>query len=290
MFRIKVKTLNLKIMKRLFVALVLMISFMAAAGQAIHVEKKGKGPAVLFLPGFTSPGSVWNETITNLKGSYESHVVSYAGFNGLKPIGTPWYESIRNELIEYIGQENISDIIVIGHSMGGNLAVDIAAALPDKVSDLVLVESIPCMLELMMPGVPASSLQYDSPYNQQVLAMNDDALRQMAGQMSQNMTLDASKAVMLTQWAVEADRKTYVYGYTDLLKLDLRDKLKSVHSKTLILGSAFPDKNLVQGNYEKQYANLASKEIRIVDNSRHFIMFDQPQWLYDNINTFLDQK
>src|SRR5690606_34210455 len=113
------------------------------------------GNPVLFLPGFTTPGSVWQETIDNLDEEAESHVVSYAGFNGIEPIDTPWYSSLKAELIRYIEKEKLNNVSIIGHSMGGMLAVDIAASLPDRVDKLILVDAIPCMRELMMPGVSA---------------------------------------------------------------------------------------------------------------------------------------
>jgi len=87
---------------------------------------------------------------------------------------------------------------------------------------------------------------------------------------------------------VKADRETYVYGYTDLLKLDFRETLKEIKTETLILGAAFPDLNTIKANYEKQYSNLENKELLIIENSKHFIMFDQSEWLIEQINTFLD--
>lgn len=277
-------------MNKLIIALaLLLITTTGYSQQAIHVTKSGKGDPVIFLPGFTTPGSVWNETIQHITHQKEFHVVSYAGFDGLAPIAMPWYDPIKQQLIEYIKRENLSNITVIGHSMGGNLAIELAAELPDRVKSLVLVDSIPCMRELMMPGVPASSLQYDSPYNNQLLAMPADAFAQMANSMSQNMTLDQSKIALLTEWAVKADRKTYVYGYTDLLKLDLRDKLPMIKAETLILGATFPNKEVVLSNFNKQYANLKSKEIVLADNSKHFIMFDQPEWFYGHINNFMSK-
>lgn len=118
------------------ITLVLVVQ-LAYSQQAIVVEKNGAGTALLFLPGFSTPGTVWNETIENLDGNYESHIVSYAGFNGLSPIEFPWYEAVKKELVAYIKKEKLSDITLIGHSMGGNLAVDVAAALPGQIKGLV---------------------------------------------------------------------------------------------------------------------------------------------------------
>ncbi|GAB3180383.1 alpha/beta hydrolase [Telluribacter humicola] len=260
-----------------------------AQPQAIRVVKKGKGTAVLFLPGFTSPGSVWNETIRHLP-RVESHVVSYAGFNGIPPVETPWYPRLRQELLDYIKQEKLDNLTLIGHSMGGNLAVDIAAALPDRVTKLVLVDAIPCMRALMMPGVPASQISYENSYNKQMLEMPDAQFAQMAAGMAANMTSNKAMADTLARWTLEAHRPTYVYGYTDLLKLDLREVLPSVKAKVLILGASFPDEKVVLENFQKQYAGLPAKTIHIAPASRHFIMFDQPDWLYGKIDAFLKNE
>lgn len=276
-------------MKRLSFMILMLLTQLSFGQSAIQVTTSGQGEPVLFLPGFTTPGSVWDETVQNLVAPHESHLVTYAGFGELAPIDTPWYEPIRQQLIEYVEENNLTNLTLIGHSMGGNLAVDLAAALPDRVSSLILVESIPCMREMMMPGVPASSLQYDSPYNQQMLNMPDDAFQKMAGNMAQNMTTNAAYMDTIANWTMQADRETYVYGYTDLLKLDLRDKLSEIDAPTLILGAgaAYPDKAMIQTNYENQYANLRSKEIVMADESKHFIMFDQPEWFYQQVNNFL---
>ena len=254
---------------------------------AIKTVTIGNGKPLLFFPGFTVPGSIWKETIENLTLKRKSYLFSYAGFNGNKPIEMPWYSTIKNSIIEYIRVNNLSDIIIIGHSMGGNLAVDIASELPNKVSKIVIVEALPCMREVMMPNVPAESLYYESPYNKQMLEMDNKQFENMAKMMASNMTLNTEKTDILTSWILEADRKTWVYGYTDLLKLDLRNKLSKIKCETLILGAPYQSKEIAKENYEKQYANLPNKVIKMASNSKHFIMFDQAEWFYKTINDFL---
>ncbi|MGZ8504063.1 MAG: alpha/beta fold hydrolase [Flavitalea sp.] len=278
-------------MKTLLIAFALFIASQATFGQppAIKIQRSGKGMPVLFLPGFTTPGTVWNETIRNLPTGTEAFTVSYAGFNGMTPIDTPWYPALKQELIEFIEKENLSNLTIIGHSMGGNLAVDLAAALPSRISKLILVDAIPCMRELMLPGVPVEQIQYKNPYNDQQLKMADEPFKQMATMMAGNMTVNASKVDTLVKWILEADRETYVYGYTDLLKLDLRPALKNIKAKTLILGATFPNAEITGKTFENQYANLENKTIYLAGNSKHFIMFDQPSWLYEKINTFISK-
>lgn len=278
-------------MKKLMLLLLVIGAWSQVIGQssAIRVQKSGKGAPIIFMPGFITPGSVWDETIKNLNGKYESHQVSYAGFNGIAPIPMPWYDAIKKELVSYIKTNKLTNIRLIGHSMGGNLAVDIAAELGTSIDRIIIVDALACMRELMMPGVPAEVLQYESPYNKQMLESPADAFEKNATMMAESMTSNKEKQPVLKSWILEADRKTYVYGYTDLLKLDLRPVLASIKVPVLILGAPFPSKEIVVPNYEKQYANLTNKKIEIAPEGRHFIMFDQPQWLYGQVNTFLAQ-
>ena len=79
----------------------------------------------------------------------------------------------------------------------------------------------------------------------------------------------------------------WVYGYTDLLKLDLRETLSEIKCETLIIGASFPNKEVAKENFEKQYEKLPNKVIKMAPNSKHFIMYDQPVWFYNTLNNFL---
>lgn len=275
-------------MKTILFALLLCCSvFAQAQTPAIHIEKIGKGTPVIFLPGFITPGSVWKETVQNLKGKHEAYLVSYAGFNGNAPIPMPWYATIKKELVDYIKVNKLKHVKLIGHSMGGNLAVDIASEVGDVVDKIIIVDALSCMREMMMPGVPAEALQYESPYNKQILEQSAEVFAKNADMMAQGMTSVTEKQALIKSWILEADRTTYVYGYTDLLKLDLRPALLNIKVPVLILGAPFPNKEVVTPTFEKQYVNLTNKTLEIAPGGRHFIMFDQPEWLYTQINTFL---
>jgi pimeloyl-ACP methyl ester carboxylesterase len=276
-------------MKKFIILVLLYLAGTIAQAQnkAIEVITTGEGIPVLFLPGFSCPGSVWDETVAQLPGGFQAHQVTYAGFGGVAPIAMPWYASLKNDLIAYIKDQKFENLCIIGHSMGGNLATTLAAELPEQVTKLLLVDAIPCMREIMMPGVTAEQITYESPYSNQLLEMDEAALKQYAQMMASNMTNNKSDVEKIVNYIVSADRKTYVYGYIDLLKLDLRNELPHIKADVFILGATFPNKEAVQANYEKQYAKLAKKEMVFANNSKHFIMFDEPDWFYEQTNTFL---
>lgn len=263
------------------------ISTAGKAQQPIKITRKGKGTPVLLLPGFACPGRVWDSAILHLKGKYEFHVVDYAGFNGIAPIGFPWYDSVRMALFGYIKQLKSKKIILIGHSMGGTLALEAAAAFPGKIQKVVTADGIPCIREIMMPGIKASQLSYSSGYNKTQLSMGENEFTKTVSFMAAGMTNRNDKRDTLVKWMLEADRKTYVYGYTDLLKTDARPVLSKIKAKVLILAASFPDIGTVQANLDKQFENLSSKSVHIMAGTKHFIFFDDPQTFYSLVNKFL---
>ncbi len=257
---------------------------------AIQVKTSGKGQPVFLLPGFTCPGAVWDETVSRLKGDHQFLQVSYAGFGGQAPIETPWYESIKKELMGYITSHKLSAVTIIGHSMGGTLALDLAADLPaGVVKSIVVVDGLPCMRAVMMPGVSGDQLQYKSPYNDQLIAMKEEPFLKNAQMYARQMTNVEGKQAVLTDYAVKADRKTYVYGYTDLLKMDIRPSLSRIKVPALILAASFPNKEMVEKTMNSQFESLPNKTIEIVPESRHFIFFDQSEWFYNRINNCLNK-
>lgn len=269
--------------------LLFMLSATTAFSQhkAVYTEKTGEGPVVIFLPGFTTPGDIWEENILRLDKDYTAITVSYAGFNGLPAIDMPWYETIVSELKTYIEEEDIQQFSLVGHSMGGMLAMELAAEYPERIDKLIIVDALPCMRALMMPGVPADAIQYESPYNKQLLQQGDSAIAATAHLMAQNMTMNTEWIPKIAQWGIDADRETYIYGYTDLLKVDLRPALEKISAETIIIGATFPDRDLVLKNFQDQYVNLKSKSILLAPESRHFVMLDQPEWFQEQLNTFL---
>ncbi len=268
--------------------LILLTSLQLFAQDAnIKVEVKGKGSPIVFLPGFTCPGEVWTDMVTPLEGHYECHLVSYPGFNGIIAPDTLWYETVTNLLNDYLSSNFAEKPVLIGHSVGGLFAMQLAVNNSEICSKIILVDALSAMATVMMPGVPLESISSDSPYSKNIMAMNDEQFAGMATQMASFMTKNEDKKATIAQWMQEADRKTYVNGYTDILKVDIRKDLSNITVPTLVLAAVPMSLEQTQKIMEDQYAALVNKKVEYIENSGHFIMFDQTQWLLTQIQSFL---
>ncbi|PQJ31392.1 alpha/beta hydrolase [Nonlabens arenilitoris] len=269
----------------LFVALCLSVLVFACDDQkAIQVEVSGSGQPILFLPGFTVPGEIWNPTVDQLKNKYQCHVVTLAGFGSMEPIEFPWLPKVNESLENYIIDNKLEDVIIIGHSLGGTIATWLASRENSKISQLILVDALPAAGALMFPDFNPDNLSYDSAFNKQQLEMSQENFEQMAIGMSMGMSTNSEAQTQIKNWILAADRKTYVYGYTDYLKLDMREDLNKINVPVTILAAALPyGEDMSRNTYETQYKNLKEYHLIISKDSAHFIMLDQPDWFTSQI-------
>lgn len=278
-------------MKNIFLVLVILFSLSAQAqenSQPIHVKVIGEGEPVLLIPGFAVPGESWDPVVNQLKDNYECHVVTLAGFGGKKAIDFPWLSPVNDALEEYIKQKQLTNLTVIGHSLGGTIAIWLASRGNNGISKIVLVDALPAAGAIMIPNFNPENLAYDSPFNNQQLSMNEIDFEQMAQSLAQGMSLNPETQKRIKEWIISADRKTYVYGYTDYLKLDLREDLKNISIPATIIAADKPFGNeMVSQTYQSQYANLLKYDLIIADNSAHFVMFDKPEWFTEQIKKIL---
>ena len=256
--------------------------------QPIHVQVSGSGAPILLIPGFTVPGDSWEATVNQLEENYECHVLTLAGFGGKSPIEFPWLPKINASIENYIQENQLNDLTIIGHSLGGTIATWLASRENSQIAKLILVDALPAAGAMMIPNFDPENLAYESPYNNQLLSMNDADFEKMAQGMAQGMSLRPEAQEKIKDWILLSDRKTYVYGYTDYLKLDMREDLKNISIPVTIIAADKPyGKEMVTQTYKNQYANLAQYDLIIAENAAHFVMFDQPEWFMEQIQNII---
>jgi pimeloyl-ACP methyl ester carboxylesterase len=274
---------------RLVIFIFLVCAF-ALNGQErnIKINIIGEGEPVLFLPGFGCPGEVFEENLQEISKTHACHLISYPGFNGQKAVDTLWFQTVEKELKEYVETSFTKAPMAVGHSIGGTFLLKLSAENPDLFKELVMVDVLPSIGAAMMPGMDLNMIQHDSPQNLQMLAMSEEEFKNMATGMVDYMCRNSEKHALMKEWFSKADRKTWVYGYTDLLKTDMRDDLAKIQVPVSVIVAKNPYMEGIEETIQKQYAKLENKKLIYAENSAHFIMFDRQEWFNKTLMEILN--
>jgi len=254
---------------------------------------------VLMIPGLNSAAETWRETCTALQADrIQCHLVQLPGFAGLPATASlrdeDWLADMRDRVVSYIEVRKLRRPVVVGHSLGGVLALQIAIARPDAVDRLVVVDSLPFLPAATNPAAtPDTTRAMAEGVRKQMLTQQVEAYRAGAAAAVKNMASSPERVQTLERWGEVSDRATTAQAMYELMTIDLRPQLQAVRAPTLVLGSWAgyvqygATRESTEAIFEREYATLHGVRIELSDAGRHFLMWDDPEWLVANVRQFI---
>lgn len=251
------------------------------------IKKSGQGKqSVIFIPGFASSGEVWNETKSIYEKDFTCYTFTMAGFAGVNPQPNASFTNWENGIASYIKENKIVKPIIIGHSMGGALALAIASDYPELVKKIIVIDALPCIAALMNPTFKTVEKLDCTVITNQMTSLTNEQFYQMQKMSISQLVADTSKQELVVNWSMESDRSTFAEMYCDFLNSDLREKIKTIKCPSLILLEA-SFKNMEPAIAE-QYKNLVNANIQYSNKGLHFIMYDDKEWYFSQLNNFVN--
>ena len=262
-----------------------------AQNKAFTVTVSGKGQPIIFIPGYSCSGEVWKETVQHLNTRYQCHVLTLAGFAGVPAIDGPILKTVRDEIINYVTQNKLQKPILIGHSLGSFMSLWVSSTAPHLFGKLICVDGMPFLSALGNPAANADSLKKDPRYNAEAAVKNFESLPDSGfiDRTAKSMTwqvADTARARQIATWQYQSNRRTLGLALIELATTDLRKDIAKIKTPVLVLGSIYVTKEKSYELIGEQFKQLPTAVIHVAD-SKHFIMYDQPQWFYDEIDSFL---
>lgn len=250
---------------------------------------------MILIPGLYCSGEVWAETVAHFKDRYECHVLTLPGFAGQAPIAQDSIlKTVVHQLAAYIRQNKLGRPVIAGHSLGGWVALAFGTAYPELAGDIVCVSSAPFLPALAMRNITADSaaamgLQIKKGIMSQTPAQVKQAQQYVLGTMMR----DSARITQVSVMEVNSDPATQGEVMYELFSSDLRPMLGAVRSRILVAAdwSAYKQYGTthesVYANLKEQFSKAPKVTIVINDDSKHFIMFDEPAWLWGQMDAFL---
>jgi len=235
----------------------------------LHSKIIGKGKPLIILHGFLGMGDNW-KTLANAyaKEGFEVHLVDQRN-HGRSPHDSAFsYELMGKDLKDYLEDKSLKKVSIIGHSMGGKVAMRFATLHPENLIKLIIVDIAP---------------KYYPQHHQQIL----EGLTQISeAKLTSRSDADELLAKSISLKAIRQFLLKNLYWKTQdeiSLRLNLqalKDNIEEV-SKGLPRNSTYQGETLflrggnsdyIQEEDEKEIAfHFENSEIKVIKNSGHWV-------------------
>ncbi len=264
-----------------------------AAFRDLQVDVVGTGRPVLMIPGLNSAASTWTDTCAALQPQVQCHIVQLPGFAGAPAVQTDAFlDGMRDRLLAYLDDRQLRQPVVMGHSLGGALALKMAAEKPGRIERLVIVDSLPFLAGLR-GMTPESAKGAAAAMRQQMLNSTKEQWEAGARQGAMGMSRNPANNERVAGWSLASDRATSAQAMSELWSEDLRPLLPKITTPTLVLGAwaAYEPMGATMDStrkvFEGQYAGLNGVKVAMSQRGFHFLMWDDPDWLVGEVKGFL---
>ncbi len=246
------------------------------ASRRIMVTARGSGRDVLLIPGLASGPGIWNGVTGQMPG-YRWHLVHVRGFAGLAADANgsgPVVQPVADEIARYIAAAGLRRPAVVGHSMGGTLAM--MQGLKGLASRVMVVDMLPA--GAAMVGGTANGMGY------------------LADQLSQYFTGTAAGRRYLAQIVAQApgaegsNPEVIATALRDLANTDLGPQLGRIGvpmSVVYAVGADQAQSVEITRRFRAAYAAKKDAKLLPIGPSGHVVMADQPTRFNAALGNFL---
>ncbi len=231
------------------------------------VRSAGEGTPVVLLHGLAGSSRWWDRNIDSLAREHAVHAIELVGFGrsghfagSALPLS---FEEAASLLARWLRTEIGAPVHLVGHSMGGHIAIELAARAPDVVRSLTLVGST---------GIPFTVATAE----------------RVAVLMRRPPPGLVTFAPRLTADALRAGPAALGLGSVHTLLGDARDAMARVHAPALLVwGDSDP---LVPLRYaERMRDTIPRAELHVIERAGHIPMWDRPEKFNALLRDFLER-
>ncbi|MEA3041292.1 MAG: hypothetical protein QOC65_781 [Sphingomonadales bacterium] len=237
---------------------------------------RGSGPDVILIPGLTAGPDVWNGLVGALPG-YRYHLIHVGGMAGAPAGGNASgaiVSPLADEIARYIEARGLRRPALIGHSMGGTLAMMVAARRPGLVGRLMVVDMLP-----QPSGLVGSSPERARAMAERLRALgSSSAGRMLVGSLIGSFGTDG-----------RSDPDVVARAMEELAALDLTADLPRIAAPLTVVYANRDARSRARTDaaYAAAYAGARDRRLIRIDGSGHMIMFEQPAQLAEAVREFL---
>jgi pimeloyl-ACP methyl ester carboxylesterase len=264
----------------------------------IHIEEYGNGTCtIILIPGLSCGPWVWSGVIGRFAPNYKIYAITLPGFDGRPATDKrPLITTFTKDFWEMLDARKIKKPVVIGHSLGGTLAIALAEEHSERLSGVVAVDGLP-VFPMLAEATPdqRKALVAGMMAGYATLSTAD----QLANARQFMTTIGTNKPELVeptSRLEARGDPKAVGAWMVEDLCQDLRPNLHKITIPMLEIMPYNPADNQPPAGYtqaqmvsfyQSLLAGVPTVTVVPISPSRHFVMLDQPEAFYISLGSFL---
>nr|WP_178110868.1 alpha/beta hydrolase [Pseudomonas sp. WS 5146] len=248
-----------------------------------YLRYGGKGPALILIPGITSPAITWGFVAERLGTRFDTYVLDVRG-RGLSSTGTQLdysADTCAEDICAFADALELDSYHLVGHSMGARFAVHSAAKHPQGVNRVVLIDP-----PVSGPGrreYPSKLPWYVDSIRQSRVGMDADAMRAFCA------TWTVEQLQLRAEWLHTCYEPAIVRAFNDFHTVDFHQHLPKLKAPALLMVAGRGGVILDEDIAEIQDLQPAIQVAR-VPNAGHMIPWDDLEGFFAALDGFLTQQ
>jgi pimeloyl-ACP methyl ester carboxylesterase len=253
----------------------------------LHYESIGRGQPIILLHGWINSWDVWRDLMITLSntGRYRVYALDFWGFGdsakaSRTKTATFHIESYVEMVRQFMDSLGIQKVPILGHSLGGTVALQISLTYPERVEKVALVGS-PIIGSSLHPFLQLAGYGSVAKLIWRYPIMLHSIMRVLLAKDSKKVRSMIFRDVQRTTM------ESFFRSIGDLRDTDLRSKLPTLDIPTLGIYGA-KDKIVSPMNADLLKSGVKSVEVKMLSLSRHFPMIDEPEHFLEAVDNFLN--
>ncbi|WP_197070532.1 alpha/beta fold hydrolase [Hymenobacter sp. DG25B] len=199
---------------------------------------------------------------------------------------------MRDQLLAYIKTQKLERPAIIGHSLGGFMGLWLSTTQPEAVGPLVILDSLPFLAAVQNPATTVETARPMAEGMRQQMKTGNMSVAQQR-QLATGMVSDTAHQSLVARWGQASDPASVGQAMYEMYTTDLRAALGTVRQPALVLGSwaAYQPYGATLAStraiFAAQYAQLPQHRIEMSPAGKHFLMYDDTAWFFQQTDAFL---
>ena len=261
------------------------MSTTSAGSIELYYEREGAGPTILFISGLSGAHQEWAPTVALLKQQYECITFDNRGIGqSSKPESGYSMSDLTRDTLNLLDNLSIARTHILGISMGGLVAQNIAIQEPDRVAGLILVGSFTAPSPRLMHVLNSRKLL------QRKMERYEYIWALAAWMLGPNSLGKPGFAEAFAQKAADNPHPQALHAYDQLVdgigRFDSRAQLKQIHKPTLVLVGE-QDILTTPDQARELSEGIPGAGLELLPGVGHFCHIEDPKGFSSRIDGFL---